>query len=198
MNNFKNIAIIILMTFVYIKANGQDNKKIALGLNIFPIIANSYEIVGEYRISKNWNTSLKFGYAGKNGMRFQIKVDDSFDDETNSGYFSKFGVEYITKIHLFIGTNLIISHYQNSGIDNSTLIPKYVETEGTIVGIGMIFGYRKKINNWINLDYGLQISKAQKRTDYVGYFGHCYQPGLGPVGEFIFLQGMVNLTINIK
>lgn len=193
----KNI-ILILFVLLAVMVKGQTEKRILLGLNLSPILANSYEIIGTYSISKEFEISLKFGYAGKNGLRFIQLKGDYIENKTHSGFFAKSGIRFISKFKFFISTDLIFSQYVNTGTDNSFNPPIFLKSRGEIFGIGATTGYRKEIlKDKIFLDIGLQIAFAQKRNDYVGFIGHNYQPGLGVIQGNPYFQGIFALMIKI-
>jgi hypothetical protein len=189
---------LLFITGSAISGNAQQHKgKWLVGINLHTLPANSYELSSAYTLKPNWELTLKGGYTGKRGLRFQNDVGDSYDDKTHSGYFFKSGARFIFKQRFFLSAEVILSHYNNTGWYESDGSQGYHSSKGTIVGFGLSPGFRFPIKERWLIDLGTQFALAQNRNDYVGSVYHNYQPGLGSLEGKPYLQGICVIMLKL-
>jgi hypothetical protein len=195
---FFRYPFLLLVTISAVPAcSQQQNRKLLLGINLHTLPANSYEMSSAYSFNSRLEATLKVGYTGKKGIRFQNDVDDLFENKTHAGYFVKSGARFILKDRYFLSAEAIVSYYKNTGWHNVDDALVYQSAKGTIVGLGLSPGFRFPIKKRLLIDLGLQVAFAQTRNDYVGTRYHNYQPGLGSLGGDPYLQGICSIMVKL-
>jgi hypothetical protein len=195
----KKIIPIVLM-FYSMFSYGQVKHPFALGFNFHPVIGDSYEFIGEYKLNYHWTISGKFGYAGKAtyGRWNDLVYEVGLKDATTSGCFSKLGVKYyFFNNTVFVLANVILSQYKNTGTYTDTSnVATYKKHTGTRWAFGLTHGYRVKIKrDRLFLDIGFQMGFAERmKVRPIGR--NYYQPGLGSELSYsMFLQLMLSLMV---
>jgi hypothetical protein len=201
----KQIIFLFFLVFPSILL-AQSSKKIVLGFNFQPVLCNSYEVIGEYKLEDHVATFGKLGYAG-NASFLRINNKDLENDEikdiSTSGSFIKLGLKYTFDSRIFILGNFLLSDYKNSVtytpyFHNSpiTFDVTTIKYSGIYSGLSIGSGYRAHlIKDHLFFDMGMQLTYVFNNSRQVG--SGLYVPGAGSlIGYYpIYFQGIMGLMV---
>jgi hypothetical protein len=172
-----------------------------VGFNFQPLLANSYEFIGEYNLLDALAISGKIGYAGKapflrlNNSKLG-KID--IQEINTSGCFAKLGLKYLFKNRLFVLANVMVSQSKNdvvyAPLDSVGIFihEKYSEVS---LGGGIASGYRAPIvKDHLYFDMGFQLM-YNFNSSRVG--SGYYVPGCGSLLTYypVYIQGLMGLMV---
>lgn len=166
-----------------------------VGVNIvFPLTAPTLELASELTTHPAYALTFNIGYTHRASFQGFNKVCDGIYDRKSSGAFVKLGirsylfsfVNHRPAFNLFIGAQLIGSHYYQTGtveiIDPGfSPFPQnpYLKAQGVIWGGALTGGLAIRIVKRISFDGGIQYGLQPTRDDYIGNRTFNYQPGFG-------------------
>jgi len=202
----KTIITIILSVIIIFNVNAQFQKSIYIGINIYPIIENSFEIGSEINNNQNLSFHCYIGNVFKSKKNSPLKIVSPYTFKEKSGYFIKTGVKYnirknISKFALFISVNLINSY----AIEKATYVPLYishspieklVSKNSYNLGFSGEIGITTPANKIISIDLALQGGSllVNNLLDF-----NSYMPGMGiKQNESIRFQGILRIKILIN
>jgi hypothetical protein len=191
----KKITLLFLYMVYCHSISAQVKNRFAIGFNLQPILENSYEGIGEFKVTDHWAVSGKFGYAGKaNFMRINFEYKSyGVNERISYGYFSKLGIKYTFNNNVYIMASLIMSKYRNS-LTTIDAMDQVWHTEGSGItwNPGITAGYRLTIiKEHLFLDAGGQLS-LNINDDNFQY----YSPGQGCFLMLpVRLQGVMALMV---